>query len=502
CGMIKKLEQRINGTLCLNKRSWIPCRGDLRELIMHESHKSKYSIHPGSDKMYQDLKKLYWWPNMKAEIATYVSKCLTCAKVKAECQKPSGLLVQPAIPVWKLRLETLSSLARKLFMKRLRRSFRSRSVFKLHEIDKRATPTGDVIHWNLRLEITSLKVSPWKGVIRFGKRGKLNPRYIGPFKILVKCFVDEPLNIPLDEIQIDDKLNFIEEPVKIMDREVKWLKQSCIPIMKVHWNSRRGPEFTWEHEDQMKKKLTVKQGGSSVADYYNRLNSLWGGFDSLTKLSKYTCDVKCSCDANKEFGLHQQLMKLMQLLMGLDDYYQYVRSYLLTRDPLPEVKDAYNVIFREKSHRRIPESFSRTESKQNATSFVAKTFNNNKNSLIIMVIIPPEIIDSGDNQYLTGSTSGIINVVDISNLKIFVGHPNGTLAVISHVFFDHPNVDVLDGGYLDLSLSFPMLKEDPPEVLMADNRTMTQLFQAPTEGYEDAIVIPEIAATNFELKHG
>ncbi|GJS28766.1 putative reverse transcriptase domain-containing protein [Tanacetum coccineum] len=81
-GMINKLEPRVDGTLCLNNQSWIPCFGDLRALIMHESHKSKYSIHPGSDKMYQDMKKLYWWPNMKAEIATYVSKCLTCAKVK------------------------------------------------------------------------------------------------------------------------------------------------------------------------------------------------------------------------------------------------------------------------------------------------------------------------------------------------------------------------------------------------------------------------------------
>ncbi|GKF04079.1 hypothetical protein Tco_0034747, partial [Tanacetum coccineum] len=78
-----------------------------------------------------------------------------------------------------------------------------------------------------------LKVSPWKGVIRFGKRGKLNPRCIGPFKILAKkYFVDEPLVIPLDEIQIDDKLNFIEEPVEIMDREVKRLKKSRIPIVK------------------------------------------------------------------------------------------------------------------------------------------------------------------------------------------------------------------------------------------------------------------------------
>ncbi|GJT61317.1 putative reverse transcriptase domain-containing protein [Tanacetum coccineum] len=78
-----------------------PYYGDLRTVIMHESHKSKYSIHPGSDKMYQDMKKLYWWPNMKADIATYVSKCLTCAKVKAEHQRPSGLLVQPKIPEWK-----------------------------------------------------------------------------------------------------------------------------------------------------------------------------------------------------------------------------------------------------------------------------------------------------------------------------------------------------------------------------------------------------------------
>nr|GFC11573.1 putative reverse transcriptase domain-containing protein [Tanacetum cinerariifolium] len=87
----EKLEPRTDGTLCLNGRSWLPCYGDLRSMIMHESYKSKYSIHRGSEKMYQDMKKLYLWPNMKADIATYVSKCLTCAKVKAEHQRPSGL---------------------------------------------------------------------------------------------------------------------------------------------------------------------------------------------------------------------------------------------------------------------------------------------------------------------------------------------------------------------------------------------------------------------------
>ncbi|GJX64550.1 putative reverse transcriptase domain-containing protein [Tanacetum coccineum] len=91
----------MDGTLCLNGKSWLPCYGDLTTMIMHESHKSIYSIHPSSDKMYQDMKKLYWWPNMKADIATYVRKYLTCAKVKAEHQRPSGLLVQPEIPQWK-----------------------------------------------------------------------------------------------------------------------------------------------------------------------------------------------------------------------------------------------------------------------------------------------------------------------------------------------------------------------------------------------------------------
>nr|GFB01282.1 putative reverse transcriptase domain-containing protein [Tanacetum cinerariifolium] len=100
-GMEKAFKVHPDGTRCVKNQSWLPLFGNLRDLIMHESHKSKYSIHPGSDKMYQDLKKLHWWPNMKAIIAEYVSKCLTCSRVKVECQKPSGLLIQPKIPMWK-----------------------------------------------------------------------------------------------------------------------------------------------------------------------------------------------------------------------------------------------------------------------------------------------------------------------------------------------------------------------------------------------------------------
>nr|GFB08854.1 reverse transcriptase domain-containing protein [Tanacetum cinerariifolium] len=103
---------RPNRTRCFANRVWLARFGRLMDLIMHESHKSKYSIHTGSDKMYQDLKLLYWWPNMKADIATYVSKCLTCTKVKAEHQNPSGLLQQPEIPIWKWERITMDFVSR------------------------------------------------------------------------------------------------------------------------------------------------------------------------------------------------------------------------------------------------------------------------------------------------------------------------------------------------------------------------------------------------------
>ncbi|GJS42612.1 putative reverse transcriptase domain-containing protein [Tanacetum coccineum] len=120
-----------------------------------------------------------------------------------------------------------------------------------------------------------LKVSPWKGVVRFGKRGKLNPRYVGPFKVIervgevaYKLELPEELTVPLDGLHLDDKLYFVEEPVEIVGREVKRLKQSRIPLVKVRWNSKRGPEFTWEREDQFKKKyphLFTKTSPSSSA---------------------------------------------------------------------------------------------------------------------------------------------------------------------------------------------------------------------------------------------
>ncbi|GJW83312.1 putative reverse transcriptase domain-containing protein [Tanacetum coccineum] len=100
-GLNKQFERKEDGRLYVAEWIWVPVYGNLRTLIMNEAHTLKYPVHPGADKMYYDLRDLYWWHGMKKDITMYVSKCLTCSKVKAEHQKPSGLLQQPEILEWK-----------------------------------------------------------------------------------------------------------------------------------------------------------------------------------------------------------------------------------------------------------------------------------------------------------------------------------------------------------------------------------------------------------------
>ncbi|GJS96315.1 putative reverse transcriptase domain-containing protein [Tanacetum coccineum] len=292
-GIIKKLESRTDGMLCLNRRSWIPCRGSLRELIMHESHKSNYSIHPGPDKMYQDLKKLYWWPNMKAEIATYAEND---SMEKLTRQYLQEVVSKHGVPVliisdrdgrftsqcWQSLNKAIGTQLDMSTAYHPQTDGQSERIIQTLEDMLRAyvIDFGKVVHettekiFQIKKRIhaardrqkslsdrnrkpTKFQVLAKVGTVAYKLELRDQLSHVhSTFHVfnLKKCYANEPLAISLDEIQIDDKLNFIEEPVEIMEQEVKQLKQIRIPIVKGRWNSKRGPEFTWEREDQMKKK--------------------------------------------------------------------------------------------------------------------------------------------------------------------------------------------------------------------------------------------------------
>ncbi|GJW45838.1 putative reverse transcriptase domain-containing protein [Tanacetum coccineum] len=280
----EKLEPRADGTLCLNYRSWLPCYGDLRTVIMHESYKSKYSIHLGSNKMYQDMKKLYWWHKIKADIAAYVRKCLTCAKETNPIVKLARMYLKEAVTRHEIPVSIICDRDRR-FTSNFWREVQLTSPEIVQET------TEKVIRIKQRIQAArdrqksyaDLKCKPME--FQVGDRVMLKvgaiayklelpqelSRVYSTFHVsnLKKCYFDELLAVLLDGLHIDDKLHFVEKLVEIMDREVKQLKQSRIPIIKVRWNSRRGPEFTWERDDQFQKKypylFTKPVPSSSVA---------------------------------------------------------------------------------------------------------------------------------------------------------------------------------------------------------------------------------------------
>ncbi|GJR87467.1 putative reverse transcriptase domain-containing protein [Tanacetum coccineum] len=349
-GLVEMIKLRNDRALYYLDQIWVPLKGDVRTLIMDEAYKSKYSIDREADKMYYDLRDRHCWPGMKKDIAKYVSRYLTCLKVKAEHQRPSGLLQQPEIPIWKwkgiamdfvTKLPRTSSkhdiiwvivdrLTKSAYFLPMREDYKIErftrlylnEIFARHGVPiliisdrdthftssvrcapfealygrKCSSPIlwvevreGQSIGPELVQETTKkisqikdrlkaacdgqksyadkkrkplefsvgdyvlLKVSPWKGVLDLPKElnGVHDTFHVSNLK---KCLADPTLKLPLDEIQVDAKLNLVEEPVEILEREFKKLKRSRIAIVKVRWNSKRGPEFTWEREDQMKLK--------------------------------------------------------------------------------------------------------------------------------------------------------------------------------------------------------------------------------------------------------
>ncbi|GJZ10263.1 putative reverse transcriptase domain-containing protein [Tanacetum coccineum] len=306
-GLDEMIEWISDGTLYYLDRIWVPLKDEVRTLIMDEGHKSKYSVHPGADKMYYHLRDRYWWPRMKKDIAEYVSKCLTCLKVKAEYQGPSGLLQQPEIPIWKwegIAMDFVTKLPRTsnghdkiwVIVDRLTKSAHFLSMREDYKIERLArlylneivarhgvpiliisdrdsrftsrfwqsmqealgtcldmsTPyhpqtdgQKNVVHQlcGLRWEKKSyadkrrkplefsvgdyvlLKVSPWKRMVRFGKKGKLEPRFVGPFEII------EKVGLVAYRLDLPEELNGVHDTFHMSNLK----KCLADPTLKVPW---------------------------------------------------------------------------------------------------------------------------------------------------------------------------------------------------------------------------------------------------------------------------
>ncbi|XP_076933896.1 uncharacterized protein LOC143599961 [Bidens hawaiensis] len=227
---------------------------------MDEAHKSRYSVHPGADKMYADLRSVFWWPGMKKDIALYVAKCLTCSKVKAKLHRPYAFTLAL---VWQLlkffmaanvvllfvgvKLENLKLMVRSYFKKRLTALLKSAKIYSLLVIVKRV----------MRISIGNL-LSLMLVIVFYSKLDLpselSNIHRVFHVSNLKKCFAEGNFQLPLDEVRIEETMHFVERPVEIMDHKDKVTKLSSLPLVKVRWESKQGADFTWEREDQIKEK--------------------------------------------------------------------------------------------------------------------------------------------------------------------------------------------------------------------------------------------------------
>ncbi|GJW60888.1 putative reverse transcriptase domain-containing protein [Tanacetum coccineum] len=422
-GLETHFERRDDGGIYFFDRIWIPSVGGVRKLIMDEAHTSRYSIHSGTDKMYYDLRDLYWWPEtpgllQQPEITEWKWEKITMDLVTKFPRSSSGLqngeaskdlYQRDCSKTWCACIQSfVNHLGRDgRFTSHLWQALQKALGTKLHmstayhpktdgQSERTIQTLEDMLRacvmdfggsWDTHLPLVEfsynnsyhtsikcapfealygrkcrspviwtevgesqligpeimqettekiiqikerlktarsrqksyadkrrkplefkvgdrvlLKVSPWKGVVRFGKKGKLAPRYVGPFKIvecvgpvayrlklpqelscihdtfhvsnLKKCLVESNVQVPLEEIHIDENLRFVEESIEIVEQDVKKLKRRRISLVKVCWNSRQGPEFTWEREDKFKGSIRI----FSLNPYLRQVSRLepWG----------------------------------------------------------------------------------------------------------------------------------------------------------------------------------------------------------------------------------
>ncbi|GKA01264.1 putative reverse transcriptase domain-containing protein, partial [Tanacetum coccineum] len=230
----EKLEPRTDGTLCLNSRSWLPGYGDLRTVIMHEPHKSKYFIHPGSDKMYQDMKKLYWWPNMKADIATYWDN-ITMYFVTKLPKSSQGYdtiwvivdrLTKFAIFTPMRETDSMEKLAR-MYLKEIKQRMQAAHDRQKSYADLKRKPMEFQV-----MDKVMLKVLPWKGVLVLPK-SLSRLLYIHCIKLEKVIMTKNHLAVPLEGLHLDEKLPFYDEggkePVRDQDEKSIGFEAKCYP---------------------------------------------------------------------------------------------------------------------------------------------------------------------------------------------------------------------------------------------------------------------------------
>ncbi|XP_075489498.1 uncharacterized protein LOC142528340 [Primulina tabacum] len=295
-GKSQDLQIDDKGVMWIKGRLCVPDSDNFRQEILSEAHKSKFSVHPGSTKMYRDHKMNFWWNGMKRDVAEFVSKCQVCQQVKAEHQRPGGLLQPLEIPEWKWEHISMD------FVIGLPKSRQGQDgIWAAQDrqkswADLKRRPVG----FNVG-EKAYVKASPMKGVVRFSKAGKLNPRYVGLFEILEKVgtlayrlalppsmsrihnvfhvsqlrkYISDPSHMleaePLMiESNLGEELKYEKVPIRIVDTKDQVLRRRIIPYVKVQWSNITEREATLELEERMRNQypyLFIDQVNPSFED--------------------------------------------------------------------------------------------------------------------------------------------------------------------------------------------------------------------------------------------